>query len=81
MDEVERLIGRTRLRSASSVLSKLDALLDLESCDDPRIVPFLLRCWRTGRATEVRIQVLKRLEKRTSATRSPSRSVARGDPS
>src|SRR5437879_5669400 len=42
MDDVERLIEAFRARSRWSVLSKLDALLDLEQLDDPRIVPFLL---------------------------------------
>jgi len=61
MDDVERLIERSG-RSTRSVLSKLDALLDLEQLDDPRIVPFLLRVLADQREpTEVRIHVLKRL--------------------
>src|SRR6202040_2360478 len=49
-------------RSTWSVLSKLDALLDLEQLDDPRIVAFLLHVLADQREpTEVRIHVLKRL--------------------
>jgi hypothetical protein len=36
MDDLERLIEAFRARSTWSVLSKLDALLDLEQLDDPR---------------------------------------------
>src|SRR5258707_9669874 len=62
MDDVERLIEAFRVRSTWSVLSKLDALLDLEQLDDPRIVPFLLYVLADQREpTEVRIHVLKRL--------------------
>ena len=62
MDGVERLIEAFRARSRWSVLSKLDALLDLEQLDDPRIVPFLLHVLADQREpTEVRIHVLKRL--------------------
>src|ERR1700682_153711 len=62
MDDVERLIEAFRARSTWSVLSKLDALLDLEQLDDPRIVPFLLHVLADQREpTEVRIHVLKRL--------------------
>jgi hypothetical protein len=62
MDDVERLIVAFKARSARSVASKLDALLDLEQLDDQRIVPFLVhvlvdRC----EPTNVRIHVLKRL--------------------
>src|SRR5258708_19448830 len=62
MDDVERLIEAFRARSTRSVLSKLDALLDLEQLDDPRIVPFLVHVLADQREpTEVRIHVLKRL--------------------
>jgi len=62
MDDVERLIEAFRARSTWSVLSKLDALLDLEQLDDRRIVPFLLHVLADQREpTEVRIHVLKRL--------------------
>src|SRR5258707_13729619 len=62
MDDVERLIEAFRARSTSSALSKLDALLDLEQLDDPRIVPFLLHVLADQREpTEVRIHVLQRL--------------------
>src|ERR1700682_6097747 len=62
MDDVERLIEAFRARSTWSVLSKLDALLDLEQLDDPRIVPLLLHVLADQREpTEVRIHVLKRL--------------------
>src|SRR5260221_6799774 len=62
MDDVERLIEAFRARSTRSVLSKLDALLDLEQLDDPRIVPFLLHVLADQREpTEVRIHVLMQL--------------------
>ncbi len=62
MDEAERLIGAYKARSAWSVASKLDALLDLEQLDDPRIVPFLVHVLADQREpTEVRIHVLKQL--------------------
>src|SRR5258708_37254758 len=62
MDDVERLIEAFRARSTWSGLSKLDALLDLEQLDDPRIVPFLLHVLADQREpSEVRIHVLKRL--------------------
>src|SRR5260221_14170778 len=62
MDDVERLIEAFRARSTRSVLSKLDALLDLEQLDDPRILPFLLHVLADQREpTEVRIHVLKRV--------------------
>ena len=57
-----KLIEAFRARSTWSVLSKLDALLDLEQLDDPRIVPFLLHVLADQHEpTEVRIHVLKRL--------------------
>src|SRR5438132_2210573 len=60
MDDVDRLIEAFRARSTWSVLSKLDALLDLEQLDDPRIVPFLLHVLLDRREpTNVRIHVLK----------------------
>jgi len=62
MDEVERRIEAFRGRATSSVVSKLDALLDLERLGDPRVVPFLLEVLADRREpTEVRIHVLKRL--------------------
>ena len=74
MDDVERLIEAFRARSTRSVLSKLDALLDLEQLDDPRIVPFLLRVLADQREpTEVRIHVLKRL--RNGSLSSENRSL------
>jgi HEAT repeat protein len=43
-------------------MSKLDALMDLEQVDDPRIVPFLVEVLvDAGESTEVRINVLKQL--------------------
>ena len=49
-------------QAASSVVSKLGVLIDLEALSDPRIVPFLLRVLADRREpTEVRIHVLKRL--------------------
>jgi hypothetical protein len=62
MDEVERRIEAFRGRATSSVVFKLDALLDLERLGDPRVVPFLLEVPADRREpTEVRIHVLKRL--------------------
>jgi HEAT repeat protein len=62
MDDVERLIEAFEARAKGSVLSKLDALLDLEQLDDPRIVPFLVHVLADQREeTEVRIHVLKQL--------------------
>ena len=62
MDHVERLIEAFGARPSWSVVSKLDALLDLEQIDDPRIVPFLVQVLADQRElTEVRIHVLKQL--------------------
>jgi len=62
MDEMERLIRAYESQAASSVVSKLGVLIDLEGLRDPRIVPFLLRVLADRREpTEVRIYVLKRL--------------------
>ena len=62
MDEVEQLITSYESQTASSVVSKLGVLIDLEALRDPRIVPFLLRVLADRcEPTEVRIHVLKRL--------------------
>ena len=62
MDDAERLIEAFRARATWSVVSKLDALFDLEQLDDPRIVLFLVHVVADQREpTEVRIHVLKRL--------------------
>jgi hypothetical protein len=62
MDEVEQLTKTYESHAASSVVSKLGVLIDLEALRDPRIVPFLLRVLADRREpTEVRIHVLKRL--------------------
>ena len=62
MDEVEQLMKAYESQAASSVVSKLGVLIDLEALPDPRIVPFLLRVLADRREpTEVRIRVLKRL--------------------
>ena len=62
MDEVEQLIRAYESQAASSVVSKLGVLIDLEGLRDPRIVPFLLRVLTDRReSTEVRIHVIKRL--------------------
>jgi len=62
MDDVERLIEALRTRATSSVMSQLDALMDLEQIDDPRIVTFLVGVLVDQRKpTEVRINVLKQL--------------------
>jgi len=62
MHEVEQLMKAYESQAASSVVSKLGVLIDLEALRDPRIVPFLLRVLADRREpTEVRIYVLKRL--------------------
>jgi hypothetical protein len=62
MDDVERLIEALKTRATSSVMSQLDALMDLEQIDDPRIVTFLVEVLVDQRKpTEVRINVLKQL--------------------
>src|ERR1700680_1560793 len=62
MDDVERVIEAFETRPTWSVMSKLDALMDLEQIDDPRIVPFLVQVLVDQREpTEVRINVLKQL--------------------
>jgi hypothetical protein len=62
MDDVERVIEAFKTRPTWSVMSKLDALMDLEQIDDPRILPFLVQVLVDQREpTEVRINVLKQL--------------------
>jgi len=62
MDNVERVIVAFKTRPIWSVMSKLDALMDLEQIDDPRIVPFLVEVLvDQGEPMEVRINVLKQL--------------------
>src|SRR4030081_3574085 len=62
MDDVERVIEVFKTRPTWSVMSKLDALMDLEQIDDPRIVTFLVEVLVDQRKpTEVRINVLKQL--------------------
>jgi hypothetical protein len=62
MDDVERVIVAFKTRPTWSVMSKLDALMDLEQVDDPRIVTFLVEILvDQGEPTEVRINVLKQL--------------------
>jgi hypothetical protein len=62
MDYVERVIEAFKTRPTWSVMSKLDALMDLEQIDDPRIVTFLVEVLVDhGEPTEVRINVLKQL--------------------
>jgi hypothetical protein len=62
MDDVERLIKAFKTRATSSLMSKLDALMDLEQIDDPRIVAFLVEVLVDQREpTEVRINVLRQL--------------------
>jgi hypothetical protein len=46
--EVTRLIEAFRAQPASSVLAKLDILLQLARLDDPRIGPFLLAVFWIG---------------------------------
>ena len=70
MDEVQRLIETFRARATSSVQSKLAALIALERCRDPRVVPFLLHVLEDrSEPTQVRIHALKRLR---NGTLSPS---------
>src|ERR1700730_5825584 len=62
MEEVEGLLGAPKTPATSSVGSQLDALMDLEQIDDPRIVTFLVEVLVDQRKpTEVRINVLKLL--------------------
>ena len=62
MDHLEGVIETFKTRPTWSVMSKLDALMDLEQIDDPRIVPFLVQVLVDQREpTEVRINVLKQL--------------------
>ena len=62
MDDVERVIEAFKTRPTWSVMSKLDALMDLEQIDDSRIVTFLVEVLvDQGEPTEVRINVLKQL--------------------
>ena len=62
MDDVERVIVAFKTRPTWSVMSKLDALMDLEQVDDPRSVTFLMEVLvDQGEPTEVRINVLKQL--------------------
>jgi len=60
MDELERLVDAYRLRTRSSVKSKIAVLMDLGQLDDSRVVPFLLKVLGDSHeAEEVRIYVLK----------------------
>ena len=62
MDHLERVIEAFKTRPTWSVMSKLDALMDLEQIDDSRIVTFLVEVLvDQGEPTEVRINVLKQL--------------------
>jgi HEAT repeat protein len=62
MEELERLVDAYRMRTASSVASKLAVLMDLEQIRDPRVVPFLLKVLEDRNEPEdVRIHVLKQL--------------------
>jgi hypothetical protein len=62
MDELERLVEAYRVRTSSSVASKLAVLMDIEQIRDPRVVPFLLKVLGDSHETEdVRIYVLKQL--------------------
>jgi hypothetical protein len=62
MDEVAQLIETFRARARSSARSKLDALLDLERFEAPRVLRFLLEVLLDQTELKpVRIHVLKRL--------------------
>ena len=62
MDELERLVDAYRMRTASSVASKLAVLMDLEQIRDPRVVRFLLKVFEDrNEPQDVRIHVLKQL--------------------
>src|ERR1700737_3198509 len=62
MDDVERVVEAFKTRTTWSVMSKLDALMDREQINDPRIVPFLVQVLVDQREpTEVRINVLTQL--------------------
>jgi hypothetical protein len=62
MDEIGQFIETFRARATSSARSKLDALLDLERFEDPRVLRFLLDVLADkAELAPVRIHVLKRL--------------------
>src|SRR5947209_14187765 len=62
MDEIGRFVETFRARATSSARSKLDALLDLERFEDPRVLRFLLDVLADkADLALVRIHVLKRL--------------------
>ena len=63
MDQVERLIRRYQAPGVqSSVMSKLDVVMDLERVRDRRVLEFMLQILADRREpTEVRVQVLKRV--------------------
>jgi hypothetical protein len=77
MDDVARLIGIFQARSDASVASKLDALMDVERLNDPRIVQFLLGVMTDRRQpVEVRVQALKRVRDRQFVDRSRESAAA-----
>jgi hypothetical protein len=69
VDEVDRLIRTFRALAASSVIAKLDILLDLEGLADPRVVPFLVEVLADRRESiTVRRHVLRWLRNGSLAT-------------
>jgi hypothetical protein len=64
MDEMERLIETFKARADGSVVSKLDALMDIEQQDDPRGMWLLLEVLTNElESVEVRVHALKRLRR------------------
>jgi hypothetical protein len=75
MDEVERAIQKFPGGAGSSLVSKLDALMDIEQLRDRRVVVFLLGVLVDEREpVEARVRVLKRLrdESLTAGLREPA---------
>lgn len=66
MENVQRMIQAFEARTDASVVSKLDALIDIERLRDPRVVPFLLDVLTDEQQpVQVRVHVLKRLRDRS----------------
>jgi hypothetical protein len=77
VDDVGPLIATFKARTDSSVAARLDALMDIERLDDPRVVPLLLEVLADDREPlELRVHVLKRLRE-ASHIQSDRQTVAR----
>jgi hypothetical protein len=65
MDQVERALTEFNARRTASVLSKIDALLDLEQLSHPRVLTFLLEVASSSHEQpEVRVHVIRALRNR-----------------